>query len=56
MTELYVADSGIRQLYARYIDAVWRKDADAFGKCFAENGEWKISEERTYDPAAVYKS
>ena len=43
MTELYVADSGIRQLYARYIDAVWRKDADAFGKCFAENAEWKIA-------------
>jgi len=43
MTELYVADSGIRQLYARYIDAVWRKDADAFGQCFAENGEWKIA-------------
>jgi len=43
MTELFVADSGVRQLYARYIDAVWRKDADAFGECFAENGEWKIA-------------
>jgi hypothetical protein len=43
MTELFVADSGIRQLYARYIDAVWRKDADAFGQCFAETGEWKIA-------------
>ena len=43
MTEFIAADSGIRQLYARYIDAVWRKDADAFGKCFAVNGEWRIA-------------
>ena len=43
MTEFIVADSGIRQLYARYIDAVWRKDADAFGRCFAADGEWKIA-------------
>jgi uncharacterized protein (TIGR02246 family) len=43
MTEFIVADSGVRQLYARYIDAVWRKDADAFGQCFAANGEWKIA-------------
>jgi uncharacterized protein (TIGR02246 family) len=43
MTELIVADSGVRQLYARYIDAVWRKDAAAFGNCFAANGEWKIA-------------
>lgn len=43
MTEFIVADSGIRQLYARYIDAVWRKDADAFGECFAADGEWRIA-------------
>ena len=43
MTEFVVADSGIRQLHARFIDAVWRKDADAFAQCFAEDAEWKIA-------------
>ncbi len=43
MTEFMAADSGIRQLHARFIDAVWRKDADAFADCFAEDGEWKIA-------------
>lgn len=43
MTDFMAAESGIRQLYARFIDAVWRKDADAFGDCFAEDGEWKIA-------------
>ena len=43
MTEFIVADSGIRQLHARFTDAVWRKDADAFADCFAHNGEWKIA-------------
>ena len=43
MTEFVVADSGIRQLHARFTDAVWRKDADAFADCFAGDGEWKIA-------------
>jgi uncharacterized protein (TIGR02246 family) len=43
MTEFVVADSGIRQLHARFIDAVWRKDADAFAQCFARDAEWKIA-------------
>lgn len=43
MTDFIVADSGIRQLHARFIDAVWRKDAEAFGECFAEQAEWKIA-------------
>lgn len=43
MTDFVVADCGIRQLHARYVDAVWRKDADAFAACFAEDGEWKIA-------------
>lgn len=43
MTDFVVADSGIRQLHARFIDAVWRKDADAFARCFAEDAEWKIA-------------
>jgi hypothetical protein len=43
MTEFVVADCGIRQLHARFGDAVWRKDAAAFSECFAEDGEWKIA-------------
>jgi len=43
MNEFVIADSGIRQLHARFVDAVWRKDADAFADCFAEDGEWKIA-------------
>ena len=43
MTDFLVADCGIRQLHARFIDAVFRKDAEAFADCFAENGEWKIA-------------
>jgi len=36
------AAEGIRQLHARFIDAVWRQDADAFAQCFTEDGEWKV--------------
>jgi len=43
MTDLLVAESGIRQLHGRYIDAVWRRDASAFVDCFIEDGEWKIA-------------
>ncbi len=43
MTDFLVAESGIRQLHARYVDAVWRKDFDAFGDCFTEDAEWRIS-------------
>ncbi|MGB8364934.1 MAG: YybH family protein [Rhizomicrobium sp.] len=43
MTDFLVADCAIRQLHARFVDAVWRKDADAFADCFAEDAEWKIA-------------
>ena len=43
MAEFVVAEAGVRQLYARYTDAVWRKDADSFGDCFTENAEWRIA-------------
>ena len=36
-------ECGIRQLYARFIDAVWRQDADAFAQCYTPDGEWKIA-------------
>lgn len=38
-----VAEIGIRQLQARYIDAVWRKDYESFGECFAVDSEWRIA-------------
>jgi hypothetical protein len=38
-----IAECGIRQLHARYVDAVWRRDRDAFLDCFAADGEWKIA-------------
>src|SRR4030095_15557802 len=34
---------GIRQLHARYIDAVLRVDYDAFRACWTEDAEWRIS-------------
>jgi uncharacterized protein (TIGR02246 family) len=43
LTDLFTAEAGIRQLHARYTDAVWRKDFDSFAGCFAEDGEWRIS-------------
>jgi uncharacterized protein (TIGR02246 family) len=43
MTELIVAEAQIRQLQARYTDAVWRHDYSAFADCFIEDGEWRIS-------------
>lgn len=43
MTDLVAIDASIRQLHARYSDAVWRKDAQAFADCFAPDGEWRIS-------------
>jgi hypothetical protein len=33
----------IMELHARYCDAVIRKDAAAFGDCFTEKCEWRIS-------------
>ena len=43
MTDFVVAECAIRQLHARYIDALWRKDADAFADLFAEDAEWKVA-------------
>jgi ketosteroid isomerase-like protein len=43
MTDFVTAESAIRQLQARCVDAIWRKDAKAFAEAFAEDGEWKIA-------------
>lgn len=41
--DLVAADVAVRQLYARYADAVWRKDTAAFLACFTGDATWKIS-------------
>ena len=43
MTDVLTAEYAIRQLHGRYIDAIWRKDAEAFAGCFTEDAEWKIA-------------
>lgn len=43
MPQFAAAEAGIRQLHARYAEAVWRKDLDAFADCFTEQGEWRIA-------------
>lgn len=41
-TEQLIAEAGIRQLHARYADAVFRKDYAAFADCFTEDAEWHV--------------
>lgn len=43
MTDFVTADCGIRQLHARFVDAVWRQDDTSFSECFAKDGVWKIA-------------
>ncbi len=43
MTDLARAQAHIADLHARYTDAVWRQDADAFADCFTPDAEWRIS-------------
>ncbi len=42
MTDYLMAEAGIRQLHARYADAVFRKDFAAFADCFTEDAEWRL--------------
>lgn len=43
MAEYAAVEARIRQLHARYADAVWRKDLAAFADCFAADAEWRIA-------------
>jgi uncharacterized protein (TIGR02246 family) len=43
MIDLAEADLFVRQLHARYVDAVWRKDVEEFGACFASDAQWRLS-------------
>jgi uncharacterized protein (TIGR02246 family) len=53
MTEFAAADAGIRQLLARFVDAVWRQDAAEFADCFTEDGIWKIAGQHVVGRAAI---
>ena len=41
--DVLLAAEGIRQLHARYGDAVFRKDYQAFRSCWSEDAEWRIA-------------
>ncbi len=41
--EFLKAECAIRQLHAKFVDAVWRKDGEAYGNTFTEDGEWKLA-------------
>jgi uncharacterized protein (TIGR02246 family) len=43
MTDFLIAESAIRQLHARYVDALWRKDPESFADLFTVDAEWKIA-------------
>lgn len=43
MTDFSATEAAIRELHARYADAVWRKDYESFGDCFTEDAEWRIA-------------
>jgi ketosteroid isomerase-like protein len=43
MNDFYRIEADIRQLHARYVDAVWRQDVESFGACFANDAEWRIA-------------
>lgn len=43
MNEFMEAECAIRQVYARFSDAAFRQDADAYADLFTEDGEWKIA-------------
>lgn len=42
MSDFVTAVEGVRQLHARYGDAVWRKDYAAFADCWTPDAEWRI--------------
>jgi hypothetical protein len=53
MTDFASAMAGILNLHARYVDAIWRKDHETVGNCFAEDGEWRIAGEVIRGRAAL---
>jgi uncharacterized protein (TIGR02246 family) len=50
---LLIAERGVRALYARYCDAVWRRDSEAFVGCFAHEAVWKVAGLEMRGPEAI---
>lgn len=42
LSRLAETECAVRQLHARYADAVWRQDAEAFAACFAADAVWRV--------------
>ena len=53
MSQTAVLEAAVRRLHARYIDAVWRKDANAFGECFTGEARWLIGGQVVDGRAAI---
>lgn len=43
MTDVAAIEIGVWRLYARYSDALWRKDTESFTACFAGDAVWTIA-------------
>ena len=43
MSDFLIVECAVRQLHARYVDALWRKDPESFAELFAEDAEWKVA-------------
>lgn len=53
MHDFVAVECAIRQLHARYVDAVWRQDSGAFGALFAEHAEWRVGGQVMRGRAAI---
>lgn len=53
MRDLIEAEFAVRQLHARYGDAVWRQDAEAFAALFAQDAVWRIAGTELRGRAAI---
>lgn len=43
MNEFIEAESAIRQLHAKFVDAAFRQDAELYAQLFSDDGEWKLA-------------
>src|SRR5438309_1229027 len=43
MIDLVAADAGVRQMHARYANAVWRKDFTTYGEFWTQDAEFRIA-------------
>ena len=53
MSNFVAVEAAIRQLHARYADAVWRKDSASFGALFADDAQWRVGGQVMRGRAAI---